>query len=68
MSINLVQCALLIIKNNSELAAPLYDALLFMAQPDAVLSPEYDETCEILYAQTPDSRSHRERYEKSRAA
>lgn len=68
MSINLRESAQRIVANNPDLAEPLYDALVFMAQPRSALTPEYDETTEMLYAMTEDSRVHRQEYEKKRVA
>lgn len=66
--INLVEAATLIVQSNPEMAEPLYDALLFMEQPRARLSPEFSEAKQMLYALTSDSERHRKIYEKSRAA
>lgn len=68
MSLNLLESAQQIITNNPEYAEPVYDMILFMAQPDAVLSPEFDETKEMLYAMTADARANRERYEEKKVA
>lgn len=66
--IDLVKSVTLIIQNNPESAVPLYDVLLFMSQPNAALSSEYDETTELLYAMTTHSQENRDLYEKERAA
>lgn len=68
MSISLKESALQIITNNPEHIVPLYDVLLFMGQPKAALTDDYDETKELLYSMTPDARKHQKLYEKARTA
>lgn len=66
--INLLESVTIIHNNSPESVATLYDVLLFMAAPEAVLSSDYNEAVEFLYARTKDSRAHRKLYEESRAA
>lgn len=66
--LNLREAIMQIIQNNPEMAVPVYDVLLFMKRPDAAKTADFDEAVELLYAMTPDSRRHREIYEKARAA
>jgi hypothetical protein len=66
--INLQERVSQIILNNPESVLPLLDVLIFMAMKNATLSAEYDESLEILYAKTADSRHHLKAFAKERAA
>ena len=66
--INPLECVSQITINDPQLAVPLFDLLVFAASPGFADSAEYDQMLDMLYAHTPDCRSHRERYQKTRAA
>lgn len=67
--INPTECVVRIIKNDPDLAAPLFALLTWAAnQQDLKGNNQYDEIMERLYARTQDSRESRETYSRHLAA
>lgn len=63
-----LDCISRITLNDPDLAEDLLDTILWASTPGIRQTPEYDEALDFLYARTPDCRSHRDLYVKSRAA